>query len=1724
MRKDIVPPRPKDMMESLTPEQRQAIFQKAKQVEKSAQQIQQEKQVQTKRRNQALASSMMFSGDADDIIPGISNKQVKTLGQEKQEQAVQQKKLVKRTAQGTVKKAITTEYGTFDYEASPEESKILELGGQEANDLLVKIANYYRDEFKKQNVPIKESRKGFADLWEAGLNPESVDVQGQLRTNLKETFAPYTPLLPRLALEKVAGALGSKGQELLQSENMAAKGAGLVTSIGGSIAEDLSNPLATFAYDTGNLYDPTATAEERGGAAFNVVTKYALPAIAPLGAAQAGIKAFKAGQTVEQALTTASRTLLRSSLGALGKKIDTAVYSKVPLNKLLDVLEAEGQMMGKTRAALSKELATAGKKYAKETGKGVDEFYTKYLNDYADGKAQLTSPGRVPPPIIEPAKAPEAPTQVEDLGTVVDDLAGKTEPVVAEPIASVVEPPIAQNPDVGIYKISADKADEIDLQYGDDLQQAYVNKYPDATDAELTDIQNNDFREWKKQNPNASLESFYEEQIPKLDPYWQPAIHPKVKLPATPDAIRQIQNIAPSEKAISKLEDLPKEAKAIEQWTENNLLGELLPSDPNFDVRKADAVGQHYRIGNFPRDTSFDEWYEDLKNAIETQSQNRVLDELTDTSWLEDARNELYRIIYGSKDKSTNPFGKQWIQNNPERIIQLRIYDKRANKSLIPTRATKRFVSLEQIPAFMREDLLGRVRDDDFVYMTAADYARWKREGASAFGGTIKPRRMSDYANYKGDFYDDAQGLDEVMVPLEVVKEKYAELNAAYKKSKEGDKFAKYTPTKKDLERAFDNYFDVNQPIAPAVEPPVTPPTSIVDEIEQGMGASKSTAPPPPIEPTVTGIPETPDEQLTSAKNRMTQEVRDEYDMGGFDEPTRRAWEESLTTAKQELQSNANAVDNVIAKVESKQAINEAEQSVLVVALSRERRNARILLEQTIEATSPEEIARLTEQTMIAEDRVDNYTNALNRGGKETARTLNARRAVIDAAEDVISIRAKARQTYGKTLEVADEEEITKIGKELEDINKQIDDATGKGTTPVETVKANTRVKGIKESAPKLQPKADDKRIKQFESVVNRVKEKLDAFARPSTIETMGVPTEVDIWQPRLNDPASQAYFKQLASVQNDMGKVIQKLVTDEAIEDFDTLLARLQADGFNITDTDLKLILSADYPTTKLYDFSDIEKEYVKMVRRQLEQEAKGSSVAERGRLIKKIQDLSQKVQAGVRKVTDKTVKTVFEENIDLQNRLDDLQAQYEGYANQLDKVSQQERAIIQRQIDKIKEQIADPVLVNRIKEEVPQNVQDLVHEREILRGELNDKLRELADKKFREEHPYLNALEVAAKVPTELLTTLDNSAVFAHGAFLFKRNPLIWTKATGKSFQALISDGKYKDILASVRTSSTYDDKVRAGVAGIKQRDLQDATMYASVLQKVPYIGTLFKRSNAAMEVFGAVIRSDYFDKLTEASRKEYLQGKITRSELLDRYKFQAELVNTVTGKGIKELPRPVSVVAPFLNFGISRVKTATMTPFFNAIAKGDKVAARQFATEYFKYVSYYMGTLKVAQMFGLEVGIDPRDPEYFGKIKLPGIDKWWDMSGGILEPYRILVNWKPVRNITGAEESKFKTVGDFATGKLGAPAKTAMNVFQGMTGETPYGRNYDVRTDEGRLNVLMDNLPINVKTGKEVVESDKSLGAKAAESGLQFMGARLTKDKGNKARQPVTPGVIP
>ena len=1072
MRKDTVPPRPKDMMESLTSEQRQAIFQKAKQVEKSTRKI------------EALNQGSKTLQQTKDIIPtgygmSLSARQIQEKEQasqleaqaKKQEQVAQQKKLVKRTAQGTVKKAITTEYGTFDYEASPEESKILELGGQEANDLLVKIANYYRDEFKKQNVPIKESRKGFADLWEAGLNPESVDVQGQLRTNLKETFAPYTPLLPRLALEKVAGVLGSKGQELLQSENMAAKGAGLVTSIGGSIAEDLSNPLATFAYDTGNLYDPTATAEERGGAAFNVVAKYALPAMTPLGAAQAGINAFKAGQTVEQALSTASRVLLRSSLGALGRKIDTAVYSKVPLNKLLDVLEAEGQMMGKTRAALSKELATAGKKYAKETGKGVDEFYTKYLNDYADNKTQLTSPGRVPPPIIEPVKAsetptqvePETPTQIEDLGTVVDELVGKTEPVVPpstiveesdleklfqetvvptltpvkatrtrKPKAETVQPTSPANEDLGTV------VDELTAQ----AETSAVTE-PTAPVVEPTVVQ-----EPEPIAPATSVNTTPEEladpnvsvtQVPfKLD--WTD----KTSAQNSTNYLQGLKNLFKQngELGIKNIDDLPLLAvtklhesnfnpkltrapinnktplppsvyeKSIEELTYGefkNMNWRLVPdTEANKDLiallkQREEAFNRmvsHFKSN--PGKGTTPQW-EKVEELL--KSRNNVIDpndiELMDAMW------ELWSetSVVSEANVKFNRFYGDWFNKEKLRLFgrETKTRTKRATPGTLEQFADDQLEGLQKSWKEARSKMGANIQPEHFEFVARAVAYVISKTGLKLADALVE---TSKYLKQKFNFDITFDAED-----IANIENKLRELNVSFEVS------------------------------PPPVAPVAVSPT-----------ASKSTAPPPPTEPTVTGIPETP-EPITSGISNKANLSSEE--LGLISEAPQGKGRSASQVVEETINRNPSdkELEILAGKVANGQALNADDTAVLLVGQGRFNLrvfNAREALDNAIKSgASAQDIDQLRDAWLLAQADATNFAKQIQRGKSgwsDVGRVLQQKTDLFtgELSQIKANIIAEAELRKGRTLTDAEQENYKTMIDKLIGENKKLEEELAK--------------------------------------------------------------------------------------------------------------------------------------------------------------------------------------------------------------------------------------------------------------------------------------------------------------------------------------------------------------------------------------------------------------------------------------------------------------------------------------------------------------------------------------------------------------------------------------------------------------------------------------------------------------------------------------------------------
>ena len=1690
----------------------------------------------------------------------LSGKEDPILKQRRQQQLKQQEKQKAKQAKDVAEfnrpktKTIQTKYGVFK----------VDIAGAWNPEVYAQIRQEIEDDQEKSNAPVDPK---FANLPEIKTEVP-VDVNTETSRILGETFKALMPAPTRAVSDVVETAgkgVGEKGAELLESQNIYSQLAGLPLTIAGGIVTDVSNPLAGFVTRTGNLYDPNATAEERIGAAGNIVG-YALGAMNPLEAAGAGIKAFRAGATGTEALTAAGRSLLRSSV-PFGTKIDTALATKASLKNLIDVLEKDPNVfVGVSRADLTKEFADAGKTFARKTGKTAEEFYTKYLNDLAD-QAQPATPAQFD---ITAPKAPEAPAQVEDLGTVVDELVGKTEPVVppstiveesdleklfqetvaptltpvkatrtrkpkaetvqttppanedlgavvneltaqvespvvTEPATPVVEPPVVQEPEPIAPATSVNTTPEELADPNVSVTQVpFKLDWTDKTSAQNSTNYLQRLKNLFKQNGELGIENIDDLPLLAVTNLHESNFNPKL----TRAPINNKTPLSPSvyEKSIEELtygEFKNMDWRLVPDTEANKDLIALLKQREEAFNRMVSHFKSNPGKGTTPQWKKVEELLKSRNNVIDP---NDI--ELMDAMW------ELWSetSVVSEANVMFNRFYGDWFDKEKLRLFgrETKTRTKRATPGTLEQFADDQLEKLQQLAKESQSKMGANIQPEHFEFVARAVAYVISKTGLKLADALVE---TSKYLKQKFNFDITFDAED-----IANIENKLRELNISFEVSP--------------------------PPVAPVAVSPTT---------------SKSTAPPLPTEPTVTGIPETPDEQLTSAKNRMTQEVRDEYNMDKFDEPTRRAWEESLTTAKQELQSNANAVDNVIAKVESKQAINEAEQSVLVVALSRERRNARALLEQTNEATNAEEIARLAEQTKIAEDRIDNYTNALNRAGSETARTLNARRAVIDAAEDLVSIRAKARQTYGKTLEAADEESINEIGKGLEDINKQIDDATGKGTTPVETVKANTRVKGIKESAPKLQPKADTKRAKQFEAVVNRVKEKLDAFVRPSTIETMGVPTEVDIWQPRLNDPASQAYFKQLASVQNDMGKVIQKLVTDEAIEDFDTLLTRLQADGFNITDTDLKLILSADYPTTKLYDFSDIEKEYVKMVRRQLAQEAKGSSVAERGRLIKKIQDLSQKVQAGVRKTTDKTVKTVFEENIDLQNRLDDLQAQYEGYANKLDKESQVAKARIQKNIDDLEKEIANPVLKEKLEREIPENLRQLLIERELLRRRKQQVMRKLAAEKDKRDNPSKYAMMNAFKLVNELKFGADASSLFTHG--LFNAGTKESALAFKDGISAMFSEKKLSQILSEIKTNPRYQEAVDAGVAGLKERELADSVVYSNVVENVPILKSLYTPGSRFNEAFNARLRMTMYNDAANLMESRWFGAKGTK-DAPTRQAIATTINNmtgAMTGKLAKSLNQNeaarefVGVVFPTIKFLGSRFQLAFGNPALQAAMAKNPALAVYVAKKYARFGALMIGGLygldKVLPKDRFKIDNDPKDIKNFGKITDLQTNIVYQPFKNFLDPYKVTLGMEVMRDFMAdkdengipiesskPEQSFFeRDETSVLANRIGTAPRATYNLLAGIASPTyeSFGKNLSIRTSEGRINTVTQFAPIagiqgaelallkEPATQRDVDLANKLIGIVIAPSGIPIS---VKKDKGSKARQPVTPGVIP
>jgi hypothetical protein len=433
-------------------------------------------------------------------------------------------------------------------------------------------------------------------------------------------------------------------------------------------------------------------------------------------------------------------------------------------------------------------------------------------------------------------------------------------------------------------------------------------------------------------------------------------------------------------------------------------------------------------------------------------------------------------------------------------------------------------------------------------------------------------------------------------------------------------------------------------------------------------------------------------------------------------------------------------------------------------------------------------------------------------------------------------------------------------------------------------------------------------------------------------------------------------------------------------------------------------------------------------------------------------------------------------------------------------------QRARIQKSIRKLEVQIKQQQLPNaRAKVQLDADTQKLIQKRESARVQRDDIFAQLKDKRERKLHPGKTLALELVNAPKSIVLSLDNSAPMTHGAFLMGSHPIIWAKATGKSVGALFSDANRVKSLASIRSDPYFDKAVGAGkIKGLAARDLNDAAPYSGIVGRAPIVGGLFRASDRAMEVFGAKARLELFKSYAKAEESGWLTRFYTPNP---DYAAIGEAVNTMTGKGtgkaaeaVGKFPGPLAT-AP--TYAVSRFKLAMATPLFNAAIRKQPVLAARVVADYAKYVGTTIAGLTVASKYGMEVEWDDSSSNYL-KYKIPGTEVWIDPSGGILQPVRLALQMKT--------KDPAITGGFFMAGKAAPIPRSVMNLQAGLRGKKQFGKSYDPATDEGKMNLLFQFVPLSIQNMTEI-KNDPNLTAeqKTALAVAAFFGANVNVKEG-------------
>lgn len=1088
---------------------------------------------------------------------------------------------VKTTPEGLVKKTFNTKYGVVDYVADERESKIFKGTDVNAiNNLTKDIVQYFeglgRDQGRKPIVKNTREKYTFDEV-NAALNPNFVEEE--TRKGVKQ-FEDAT--LGKLDVLGVRARLNELADYAKQSDST-------LGQVAGGFVEAVANPMTTFAMSTGNIADPNATLEERGGAVANLALA-AIPIGQFAGAATAGASAFKQGLSsgLRNAIKVGAREYAKDTL--FGNLALREITLDSVVRQLRDAGEVEGNVL-RFKNDLRRE--------AKRSGVNPSDYLK---NKFQEAEVTVEPSIPIPTPTPTPTStstSPSTPTSSQPPTT-----------IAPEPIVRVDFDwsNIANENDVrkawfDFYKKAApNRADDIILGYVDQTVEKFkadptLNPYLRRD----TQTYNNKFFDIRtgKELPSQYFEA-----------------------PATPttSAIPQ-PPVAPT----------PTQSPAVQ---------------PPAPVVPETMVKTDFDWSNSVNEQAVrDAWFDFFRKAVPNRTNDEILNFVNQT------------VEKFKADSTLNPYAKSGGDG--------KFYDVRTRQQLpsqyfeIPTTPTPKTNPVIDEALRTADEITGQVTpsaQEPIIDITPTTRERYNAiaDEDDAWLEQYYERKMN--TRQAGFELEDYEAMAR-MARSFAIKYGYNNFDDALQlvartlRERTGIDIAF---TNADRQAIKDSIDRLEGKSTVATEPPVS-------------SAMQAEQPPvPPTQTATTAIPEPDTQQFSGISNRAF----DESEIAGRLESAPGA---NGKSAKEIYERNRNRDDYLLLadRIANKEIGITADNIAAIHAggtkLERNVEDAIQAVKDAISrGASEQEIAQLIANRDNARKIFKDYADKVQKGKSEWSDIgrVIALRTELDTG-NITHVLDELETIKGKTLTDDEIQKWTDIVEkhkaENEKLRKQIEDLQTKNAnvTP-DVIKADAQVQAIKKSAPKVRPKQTPDSKQKLQNALDNAISKLDGIARPQTLETLGANLEPKFFENFMSDPATQSYFQGLANAQSDVSKVINNLLETEAIEDYGTLLTRLQEEGLNITDTDLKLILSGEYPKPiKLIDPSDIEKEYLKVVRSQLQKESKTSSVAERSRLIKKIQRINEDIRTNV-KPGERAKPTTFKENEDLRKRLDNLKKQY--------------------------------------------------------------------------------------------------------------------------------------------------------------------------------------------------------------------------------------------------------------------------------------------------------------------------------------------------------------------------------------------------------------------------------------------------------------------------------